>query len=108
MGQHTRKSSYMFTNKSQSPKGIVSAALGCIDILFMVLVILFCFKAKGNATPRYAVVSMLALVFSSIGFVMGVMSRMEKDRFYLFPNIGIITNFLVVAFTIFMLILGVS
>ena len=108
MRQHTRKSSYMFTNKSQSPKGIVSAALGCIDILFMVLVILFCFKAKGNATPRYAVVSMLALVFSSIGFVMGVMSRMEKDRFYLFPNIGIITNFLVVAFTIFMLILGVS
>lgn len=103
-----KKSSYMFTNKTQSPKGIVSCILGCMDILFLVLVILFCFRAKGDATPRFAVVSMLALVFSGIGFVMGVMSRTEKDRFYLFPNIGIITNFLVVAFTIFMLILGVS
>ena len=108
MRQHTKKSSYMFTNKSQSPKGIISAVLGCMDILFLVLVILFCFKAKGNATPRFAVVSMLALIFSGVGLVMGVMSRMEKERFYLFPNIGIITNFLVVAFTIFMLILGVS
>lgn len=103
-----KKPSYMFTNKNHPIKGIVSSVLGCMDIIFMILVILFCFRAKGSATPRFAVVSILALVFSGVGFVIGVMSRTEKDRFYLFPNIGIITNFLVVAFIIFMLIVGVS
>lgn len=103
-----RKPSYMFTNKSHPQKGIVSTILGCVDLISLVFVIFLCFKAKGEATVRYAVVTMFAFLFSCIGFVVGVMSRLEKDKYYLFPNIGIITNFIVVAFIIFMLILGVS
>lgn len=103
-----RKPGYMFTNKSHPLKGIVSTLLGCMDLIFIMFVIFLCFRAKGAASPRFGVVSMFALLFSGVGFVIGVMSRMEKDRFYLFPNIGIATNFLVVAFIIFMLILGVS
>jgi len=103
-----RKSSYMFTNKSHPAKGIVSALLGGLDMVCMVLVIVFSFQAKGNATVRFGVVTFLALVFSAIGFVMGVMSRMEKDKFYLFPTIGIITNLFVIAFIIFILIIGAS
>lgn len=103
-----RKPSYMFTNKNHPYKGITSAALGCIDFVCMALVIFFCFKQKGEATARFAAVAMFSFVFSAIGLVMGVMSRMEKDKFYLFPNIGIVTNFFVIAFIIFMLIMGVS
>ncbi|MBR1692790.1 MAG: hypothetical protein IJ711_08460 [Lachnospiraceae bacterium] len=103
-----RKSSYMFTNKRHPAKGIVSTLLGCLDIACLVLVVVLSFQAKGNATVRAAVVTMFALLFSAVGFVMGVMSRMEKDRFYLFSNIGIATNFVVIAFIIFMLVAGAA
>lgn len=101
-----RKAGYMFTNKRHSEKGIASALLGCLDLACTLLVVLFCFRAKGIATTRYGVVTMFALLFSVVGLVFGIMARIEKDRFYLFPDIGIATNFLVIVFIIYMLVLG--
>lgn len=103
-----KRQGYMFTNKSHPQKGIVSTILGGLDLICLFLVILLCFEQKGEASARFAVVAMFSFLFSCIGLVLGVMSRVEKDRYYLFPNIGIIANFMVLAFTIFMLILGVS
>lgn len=103
-----RKTGYMFTNKRHSGKGMASAFLGCLDLVYLFLVILFCFQAKGNASARDAAVTMFALVFSLIGFVIGILSRIEKDRFYLFPDIGIATNFIVIVLIVYMLVLGVS
>ena len=42
------------------------------------------------------------------GEVLGIMSRVEKDRFYFFPNIGLIFNTFVIAFVGFILYLGVN
>ncbi|MBO6015478.1 MAG: hypothetical protein J6P60_02690 [Lachnospiraceae bacterium] len=103
-----RKSSYMFTNKNHPPRGIVSSVLGCMDLVSLILVTLLSFQAKGNATARHAAVTMLALLFSVIGLVFGVLARMEKDKFYLFPNIGIAINLLVIACVTGMLVLGAS
>lgn len=91
-----KRPSYMFTNKSQPQRGIISALLGVIDIVSLGLSVWLTFKAKGNASARFGAVALFALLFSIAGLVLGILSRMEKDKFYLFPNIGIILNALVI------------
>lgn len=102
-----KKPSYMFTNKSQPIRGIISTLLGVIDIVSLGISIWLTFKAKGNASARFGAVALFALLFSIAGLVLGILSRMEKDKFYLFPNLGIILNILVIAFVGFILFAGV-
>lgn len=98
----------MFTNKSHSERGKFSAALGGISFASMCLVIYMSYKQAGAMSPKLGAAAVFALLFSIAGEVMGIMSRMEKDRFYLFPNIGILLNTIVILLVGFLFYLGVS
>ena len=41
---------------------------------------------------RYGVVTLLCLIFSAAGLVLGIMAKLEEDKFYLFAWIGIVLN----------------
>ena len=47
---------------------------------------------KGAEDMRYGCACFLAMLFAFVGVVLGVLGRMEKDKFYLFSYIGIALN----------------
>ncbi len=102
------RKNYMFTNKSHSDIGKMSAALGLISAVSMCLVIYISYRQDGSMDPKLGAAAFFALLFSLGGEVLGIMSRLEKDRFYFFPNLGIILNTLVIVLIGFLLYLGVS
>ncbi|MBP3279943.1 MAG: hypothetical protein J6M44_13390 [Butyrivibrio sp.] len=99
---------YMFTDNRHPEKGVMSAILGCISVTALIAAVVFTYNDGGQAQLRYAAAAMVAAIFSVVGLVLGIMSRMEKDIFKLFPNLGIVLNTLSIAFIIFILVLGLS
>lgn len=88
----TGKKGYIFTNKEHPQKGIMSAVLGTISAVSIIMILYFSFQDGGSAEIRYGVAMLLALIFSAAGLVMGIMSRMEPDKYYLFSYMGIVIN----------------
>lgn len=56
---------------------------------------------------RLASSVLLAFIFALVGLVLGILSRLERDRFYFFPNVGILLNSLAVLVVAFILYIGV-
>ena len=98
---------YKFTNKQIPPQSVRSAALGVISVAGIIAVTILSFKNEGVAEVRYGVTVILAAVFSIIGLVLGVWSRMIKDVYYFWAYFGIAVNSLVLFFVIYLLGLGI-
>ena len=102
-----RRKPYKFTIKQISPWSVMSTILGGISFIAMVLAIVFTFHNMGVAKQGYGMTSVLSLIFSLSGLVLGIKTRLEKDMYYIFANIGIVLNMFMVAFIIYVLVLGV-
>ena len=87
-----RKRNYIFTNKKHAQKAIMSAILGIISTVSLVAVIYLAYLKKGQAPANYGLTGLLIVVFSIIGLLLGIVAATEKDRFKLFPTIGILLN----------------
>lgn len=100
------KAGYMFTNKNHPAKGIMATVLGVISVISIGVSVYLTVMQRGEAAVKYGAAVLFALIFAFAGMILSVMSRMEKDRYYLFPTIGIILNFLALAATSFILFAG--
>ena len=98
---------YIFTNKKESKKGIMSAVLGIIALVSLFFAVYETFRNQGQALVKYGVAALFALLFALAGVVLGIMSKMEEDRFYLFSYLGIILNLLAIAGIGFIIYAGV-
>ena len=98
---------YLFTNKKESKKGIMSAVLGIIALVSLFFAVYETFRNQGQALVKYGVAALFALLFALAGIVLGIMSKMEEDRFYLFSYLGIILNLLAIAGIGFIIYAGV-
>ena len=97
---------YIFTNKRYSEKSIMSAVLGVISLGALIAAVYYTFLAGGEAMVGYGVTALLATIFSIVGLVLGILSKLEKDKFYLFSYIGIVTNALAVISIIYIIYVG--
>lgn len=102
-----KKSGYIFTNKEHPQKAVMSTILGFVSAASVIMAIYFTFLNDGAAQVRYGVAAFLSMLFSLAGFVLGVMSRMEPDKYYFFSYLGLVMNGLVLAGTGFILFAGV-
>lgn len=100
------KRNYIFTNKRYSEKSIMSAVLGVISLGALIAAVYYTFLAGGEAMVGYGVTALLAAIFSVVGLVLGILSKLEKDKFYLFSYIGIVTNALAVISIIYIIYVG--
>lgn len=97
---------FIFTNKDYSPKSIMSTLLGIIDISSLVYVIYLTYRNGGVSLPRYGSTGLLITVFSFVGLILGILSKAEPDRFYLFSYLGILLNILALCGISFILFAG--
>lgn len=94
---------YIFTNKNHPQKGIMSFILGILSIVTFVTAVYLSYRGGGESSSRYGAAGLLACIFTLAGIGLGVYSLTEKDRFKLFPVLGIVLN--VIALLILSLIL---
>lgn len=88
---------YIFTSKDHSKKGIMSVILGILSIVTFITAVYLSYSNGGESSARYGAAGLLACVFLAVGMVLGVWAAMEKDRFKLFPVLGIILNMIAVS-----------
>lgn len=86
------KPNYIFTNKRHSNRAVMSTILGVISTLSLVAVIYLTYVQAGNAPAGYGVTGLLIAVFSVTGLILGGVTALEKDRYKLFPCLGIVFN----------------
>lgn len=72
----------------------MSSVLGLISDGALAYAIYSTYKNAGVATERLGSSGAIILLMSTIGVVLGVVSKSEPDNFYLFSYIGIILNVL--------------
>ncbi len=97
---------FIFTNKDYSPKSIMSTILGLIDIASLGYIVYLTYCNGGVSLPRYGATALLITVFSFVGLILGILSKSEPDRFYLFSYLGILSNILALAGISFVLFAG--
>lgn len=102
-----RRKGYMFTDKSNPQRGIMSTILGILSDGAIGLTVFSSFMNKGAMSPRHGMTIIMSLIFGIIGLVLGILSRMEEDKFYFFPVLGIILNTIAILATGFILYAGV-
>lgn len=98
---------YIFTNKRHSQKAIMSTILGVISTASMVVVIYLSFLLRGETPISYGLTGLLALLMSVVGEVLGLVTVFERDRFKLFPIVGIVLNLAAIAIVAFVFYMGV-
>lgn len=86
------RKNYIFTNKEHPATSIMSTILGILSVASLILAAYLSYMDKGKENIRYGSACFLAMIFAFVGVVLGVMGRMEKDKFYLFSYIGIMLN----------------
>lgn len=97
---------YIFTNKAESRKGILSTFFGVLSLVSLLMAVRESYLAGGEEYVRYGVVGILCLIFAAVGLVLGIMAKMEEDKFYLFAWTGIVLNVLVLSGISFILYAG--
>ena len=86
----------------------MSVALALIGIITVLMTVHRGYLAGGEVAWGHVVAVALSVIMGATGFVLGIMSRLEKDRYYFFPVLGIILNFLLLAAIIFFVIRGMA
>ncbi len=92
-----KKNSFMFTNKEHTKKGIMATILGVISLVALAYMVLMSYRRAGDVPLQYGAVALLSMIFAFVGIVLGVISKSERDKFYLFSYLGIGLNVLVLA-----------
>ena len=90
----SKKNSYMFTSKQHTQKGIMSTILGVISLVTLAYAIVMSYFKSGNVPIQYGAAVLLVMVFAFVGVTLGVISKTERDKFYLFTYLGIVLNVL--------------
>lgn len=92
-----KKNSYIFTNKEHSQKGIMSTILGIISLATLAYAVIMSYQQAGDIPRQYGAAAMLVMFFAFAGIILGVLSKAERDKYYLFTYLGIGLNVLVLA-----------
>lgn len=106
MDMANKKKHYIFTDKKNPPRAVMSSILGVISLSAIAAVTTLSFQAQGAAKSEYGASLFLAMIFSFVGIVLGVLAKSEKDKFYFFCYLGIFLNLLALCAISFILYAG--
>lgn len=91
-----KRTSYKFTEKTHSKRGIRSLGMALISIVIGISVIVISVQNTGNASVYVGGAGIFSLMLSLVALVEGIRSLSEEDSYKIFPGVG--TFFSAVAF----------
>jgi hypothetical protein len=97
---------YIFTDKKTSDRAKMSTILGIISNVSLGIVIYKTYLAAGDTQHGYGMTAILAMIFSIVGLILGIVTARDKEYYRLFPVLGIILN--VIALCVIVLILQLA
>ena len=103
-----KKPGYIFTNKRNPKRGIMSLILGLISAASVFIAVYLTVGRGGEAQRNYGTVILLSIAYAGTGLGLGISAFMEKDIYRFFPVAGIIFNAIAFAECGFILYLGVT
>ena len=87
---------YRFTHKKHTYKGIMSTLLGIINVGALITVVYRTFLAGGSAGANESSTVFLTMIMAFVGIILGIVGKMESEKFYLFANLGLVLNILAI------------
>ena len=87
-----KRKNFIFTNKRNSNRAVMSAILGLISLVSLGIVMFFAYRNKGEVRFNHGVAALLATVYSMTGLILGIVTVQNKEYNKLFPVLGILLN----------------
>ena len=81
--------------------------MGCVGMLLLAAGIVDGAGSRPYSSQAFWPLLLLAMGIAVGGMGLGVLSRMEKDNYYLFPHLGIILNLIALAMVSLILYAGI-
>ena len=72
----------------------MATILGMISLASLIYAIVMSYKNDGVVPTQYGAAALLVTIFALTGVVLGVISKAERDKYYIFSYLGIILNVL--------------
>lgn len=101
------KRKYKFTNKRHSVGGVLSSLMALSAVVLIVIAVIISFKAGGYGGEEVGTLSLMALVFSASGLVLGLLSYRETDRYYSFSFAGSLVSGIVTVLLVMLFFTGI-
>lgn len=101
-----RKANYKFTNKKHPVRAIAATILGTLAVATYIISIVLATKQRGTVGPQIGISTLLGFIYACVGLYLAIVSRMEKEKFYLFCYVGMVLNAIAIATGILTIYLG--
>ncbi len=98
---------YKFTDKKIDNLSIMGIILGSISLLALIAAIIISFFNDGQAFIRFGLTVIVALVFSVVGEILSIISRLQPDNYYILSDTGIVINTINLFFIMYIVGLGI-
>lgn len=102
-----RKGGFIFTNRNHPMKAVMATVLGSLAWITLIMAVYLAYRDGAELAVRFGMAGLLSFLFGLGGFVLSVMSRLEKDKYYLFSYLGIGLNGTYLCMMAFVLYAGV-
>lgn len=86
----------------------MSVILGIISLAALVTVVFFSYLNGGEAAVKYGFTGVLAMVFSLVGVVLGMLTACNKGYYRFFPVLGVVLNLMALGGVSLILYAGVK
>lgn len=100
------KRRYKFTGKRQSGWGIASTVAGVAALIMTVSAAVAAYMQSGQAGRIIGVLGFVALFLSVLGMYYGIRGIRQEDVYRLFPWMGFVINWMILAVFVMIYILG--
>lgn len=83
-----KRTSYKFTEKTHSKRGIRSFGMALVSIIIGISVVIISYRSAGNASAYVGSAGLFSLVLSFVALVMAIKSLKEEESYKMFPILG--------------------
>ncbi|MCI9338299.1 MAG: hypothetical protein HFH93_12325 [Lachnospiraceae bacterium] len=87
-----KRKGFIFTDKKHSNRAVMAAILGVISLGSLGAMVFLSYRNGGKVGAGFGAGALLAALYSTVGLILGLLTVQEKERYRLFPILGIILN----------------
>lgn len=98
--------SFMFTTKHHSFSGVMGCVISCISIAVMSFSIYSAYANAGKSSASIASLALFSLVLDFIGVIAGITSLSERDIHKWVPIVSIVSNSIMLALWVTLVLHG--